>query len=155
LEKAKGAVSNHPTLKVKLLRPGAHPPQRATPGAAGLDLCACLDPLSGSIGIGQDPVTVPTGIAIELPPGYEAQIRPRSGLSARGVNVTFGTVDNDYRGEVLVTMHVFGSRPSHTVHHGDRIAQLVIASVTQLAVEETQELSTTERGAGGHGSTGH
>jgi dUTP pyrophosphatase len=52
-------------------------------------------------------------------------------------------------------MHVFGSRPSHTVHHGDRIAQLVIASVTQLAVEETQELSTTERGAGGHGSTGH
>ncbi|MFQ6019420.1 MAG: dUTP diphosphatase [Dehalococcoidia bacterium] len=138
-------------LKVKRLRPGAQLPQRASAGAAGLDLYACLE---SPIDVGHDPFPIPTGIAIELPRGYEAQIRPRSGLTAQGVAISFGTVDSDYRGEVLVTMYVFGSRSSFNVRHGDRIAQLVIGRVADLAVQEAQELSPTERGAGGHGSTG-
>jgi len=142
-----------PTLRVQLLRPGARLPQRATPGASGLDLFACIE-APGSVEVGRDPVRVPTGIAIEVPPGYEAQVRPRSGLSAQGVGVTFGTIDSDYRGEVLVTMYLFGSRESHTIRHGDRIAQLVIARLAELPVVEAQALSPTERGRGGHGSTG-
>lgn len=142
-----------PKLRVRRLRPGARLPQRATPGSAGLDLYACLQG-QGSIEVGHDPVLIPTGIAIELPPGYEAQVRPRSGLFARGVAVTLGTIDADYRGEVLVTMYVFGSRSSHLVRDGDRIAQLVVARLADLTVEEAAELSATERGAGGHGSSG-
>ena len=140
-----------PVLRMKRLRPGARLPTRATEGAAGLDLYACLD---GDLTLGPDPVLVPTGIAIELPPGYEAQVRPRSGLSAQGVAVAFGTIDADYRGEVLVTMYTVGTRPPHTVHHGDRIAQLVVARVESPLVQEADELSSTARGPGGHGSTG-
>ena len=140
-------------LKVKRLHPGAHLPQRATPGAAGLDLFACLQGID-AIDVGRDPLLIPTGIAIGLPPGYEAQIRPRSGLSARGVAVTFGTIDNDYRGEIIVTMYVFGSRSSHTIRHGDRIAQLIISRVEDPPIREVSTLSPTERGTGGHGSTG-
>ena len=140
-------------LRVQLLRPGARLPQRATPGATGLDLFACIEAPDG-IKLGRDPVRVPTGIAIEVPPGYDAQVRPRSGLSAQGVGVTFGTIDSDYRGEVLVTMHLFGSQESYTVRHGDRIAQLVISRLADLPVVEAQGLSPTERGQGGHGSTG-
>jgi dUTP pyrophosphatase len=142
-----------PALRVRLLRPGARLPQRATPGASGLDLFACIEAPDG-VKLGRDPVLVPTGIAIETPPGYDAQVRPRSGLSARGVGVTFGTIDSDYRGEVLVTMYLFGSQESYTVRHGDRIAQLVIARLADLPVVEAQALSPTERGQGGHGSTG-
>ena len=142
-----------PALRVQLLRPGARLPQRATPGASGLDLFACIEAADG-MELARDPVRVPTGIAIEVPPGYDAQVRPRSGLSARGVGVTFGTVDSDYRGEVLVTMYVFGSQGSHKVRHGDRIAQLVIARLADLPVVQAQTLSPTERGGGGHGSTG-
>ena len=142
-----------PALRVKRLRSGARLPQRATPGSSGLDLYACLEG-SQSLSLGRDPTLVPTGVAIEIPPGYEGQVRPRSGLSAQGVGVTFGTIDSDYRGEVLVTMHLFGSRESYAVQDGDRIAQLVIAPVVALPVEEAEELSPTERGAGGHGSTG-
>jgi len=146
-------VAPRPVLKVKRLRPSARLPQRATPGSAGLDLYACLEG-QDCIDVGHEPVLIPTGIAIELPPGYEGQVRPRSGLSAQGVAVTFGTIDTDYRGEVLVTMYVFGSRSSFMVHHGDRIAQLVIARLANLDVKETTELSETQRGAGGHGSSG-
>ena len=146
-------MAPRPVLKVQRLRPAARLPQRATPGSAGLDLYACIED-QGCSDVGHDPVLVPTGIAIELPPGYEAQVRPRSGLSAQGVAVTFGTIDADYRGEVLVTMYVFGSRSSFTVRHGDRIAQLVIARLANLDVEETAELSKTKRGTGGHGSSG-
>jgi dUTP pyrophosphatase len=142
-----------PALRVQLLRPGARLPQRATPGASGLDLFACIEAPEG-MELSRDPVLVPTGIAIEVPPGYDVQVRPRSGLSAQGVGVTFGTIDSDYRGEVLVTMYLFGSQGSHTVRHGDRIAQLVIARLTDLRVVEAQALSPTERGQGGHGSTG-
>jgi dUTP pyrophosphatase len=145
----KGAV----TLKVRRLRPTARLPQRATPGSTGLDLFACIEG-AGSIKLGRDPVLVPTGIAIEVPPGYDAQVRPRSGLSAKGVGVTFGTIDSDYRGEVLVTMYLFGALDSHIIRHGDRIAQLVISRRADLPVVEVEALSETERGPGGHGSTG-
>ena len=97
---------------------------------------------------------VPTGLAIEIPPGYDVQVRPRSGLSLKGVGVAFGTIDSDYRGEVLVTMWVFGSRTEHQVRHGDRIAQLVVTRLATVSVEEVDALSGSERGAKGHGSTG-
>ena len=142
-----------PTLKVRRLRPGASPPQRTTPGSTGLDLFACLEE-TGSIELGRDPVLVPTGIAIEVPAGYDAQVRPRSGLSAKGVGVAFGTIDSDYQGEVLVTMYLFGALDSYTIRHGDRIAQLVISRWADLPVVEVEALSETERGPGGHGSTG-
>jgi len=141
------------TLKVRRLRPGARLPGRATPGSTGLDLFACIE-AAGSIELGRDPVLVPTGIAIELPPGYDAQVRPRSGLSAKGVDVTFGTIDSDYRGEVLVTMHLFGALDSYIIRHGERIAQLVIGRWADLPVVEVEVLSETERGPAGHGSTG-
>ena len=144
-------MKDAPLLRVKRLRPGARLPTRATAGAAGLDLYACLE---GELTLGPDPVLVPTGIAIELPPGYEAQVRPRSGLSAQGVAVAFGTIDADYRGEVLVTMYTVGTRPPYTVRPGDRIAQLVLARVVTLPVVESEELSPSGRGAGGHGSSG-
>jgi len=81
-------------------------------------------------------------------------VRPRSGLSLKGVGVSFGTIDSDYRGEVLVTMWVFGSRREHVVRDGDRIAQLVVARLADLPLVEVGELTPSMRGAGGHGSTG-
>jgi dUTP pyrophosphatase len=97
---------------------------------------------------------VPTGIAIEAPAGFDAQVRPRSGLSSKGVMVTLGTIDSDYRGEVLVTMYVLPYRGPHVVHTGDRIAQLVVSRLADVELEEAPELSLTERGSGRHGSTG-
>ena len=141
------------TLNVKRLRPEAKLPLRATEGASGLDLYACLP--DADVTLGPDPVRVNTGVAIECPAGYDAQIRPRSGLSLKGVGVAFGTVDSDYRGELLVTMWVFGSKTEHTIRHGDRIAQLVIAPLAEAAIVEVAELSDSVRGSGGHGSTGH
>lgn len=138
-------------LKVKLLREGARLPAPATPGSTGLDLYACLD---APVELTQDVTLVPTGIAVELPPGFDAQIRPRSGLGRQGVDIIFGTLDPDYRGEVFVSMRTFGSLRTYRVEHGDRIAQLVIARAAALPVVEVEELSGTERGAGGHGSTG-
>ncbi|HWO74215.1 MAG TPA: dUTP diphosphatase, partial [Dehalococcoidia bacterium] len=140
-------------IKVKLLRPGALLPRRATPGASGLDLYACLGP-PGYLDLTQDLTLVPTGIAIEAPPGYDLQIRPRSGLARRGVDVVLGTLDSDYRGEVLVSMRTFGSLDSYRIEHGDRIAQLVVTRLEMLPVVEVETLSATERGEGGHGSTG-
>ena len=139
------------SIKVKLLRHGARLPERATPGASGLDLYACLD---AAVELSADATLVPTGIAIEAPVGYDLQIRPRSGLARRGVDVILGTLDSDYRGEVFVSMRTFGSLASYRVEDGDRIAQLVISRVELLPVEQAGELSDSERGAGGHGSTG-
>jgi dUTP pyrophosphatase len=113
-------------LKVKLLRTGAQMPVRATPGSSGLDLYACLD---APIDLGPDVTLVPTGVAIEAPLGYDLQVRPRSGLGRRGVDLVFGTLDSDYRGEVFVSMRTFGSTASFRVENGDRIAQLVVARV--------------------------
>lgn len=139
------------TLRVQRLRPDARLPERATPGSTGFDLYACLD---SDIEVGQEPALVPTGIAIEAPAGYDVQIRPRSGLSSKGVMATFGTIDSDYRGELLVTLFVLPYRGPHTVRPGDRIAQLVVSRTADVVVQETGELSGSARGAGGHGSTG-
>jgi dUTP pyrophosphatase len=140
-----------PSINVKLLRPGARLPAFATPGASGLDLYACLD---APIDLSQDVTLVPTGIAVEAPPGYDLQIRPRSGLARRGVDVILGTLDSDYRGEVFVSMRTFGSLANYTIQDGDRIAQLVISRFEALPLLQVDDLSDSERGAGGHGSTG-
>ena len=144
-------MSDEAVLRVQRLRPGARLPERATPGSTGFDLYACPD---GEMVIGQEPVLVPTGIAIEAPPGYDVQVRPRSGLSSKGVQVTFGTIDSDYRGEVLVTMYVLPFREPHVVRPGDRIAQLVVGRTAEVSIVEAEALSVSERGSGGHGSTG-
>jgi len=144
-------MSDDAVLRVQRLRPGARLPERATPGATGYDLYACPD---GEMVIGQEPALVPTGIALEAPPGYDVQVRPRSGLASKGVQVTFGTIDSDYRGEVLVTMYVLPYREPHVVRPGDRIAQLVIGRTAEVAIVEAEALSASERGSGGHGSTG-
>jgi dUTP pyrophosphatase len=129
-------------------------PEYATPGAAGLDLAAAVNepvviPPGGR-------AMVPTGLTIALPDGFEAQVRPRSGLAARaGVTVLNapGTVDSDYRGEIQVILVNLGDAP-FAVSRGERIAQLVVAPVTQLAWRATDRLPDTARGAGGFGSTG-
>jgi len=133
--------------------PDARLPQRATEGSTGLDLFAYIKK-SGRITLEEKPKLVGTGIAVEVPRGYDVQIRPRSGLSARGVVAALGTVDSDYRGELLVTMYTLGRGSSFEIRHGDRIAQLVISKLADLPVEEAEELSGTERGPQGHGSTG-
>ena len=138
-------------VRVKVLKEGARVPERATPGATGYDLYACLEePLE----VGAEPAKVPTGVAIEAPPGLDVQIRPRSGLSSKGVMVTLGTIDADYRGELLVTMYVLPHRGPHVVENGDRIAQLVIGRVAEVSLEAAAELGATARDSGGHGSTG-
>jgi len=144
-------MSDGAVLRVQRLRPGARLPERATPGATGFDLYACPD---GELVIGQEPTLVPTGLAVESPAGYDLQVRPRSGLSSKGVQVTFGTIDSDYRGEVLVTMYVLPYREPHVVRPGDRIAQLVVGRTAEVAIVEAEALSASERGSGGHGSTG-
>lgn len=140
-------------FKVRRLRPQARLPFRATSGSSGFDLYSCLD-TGQTVDLSPEPQLVPTGIAIELPAGFDATIRPRSGLGARGVNVVFGTIDSDYRGELFVTMYVFGQRSSYQVSHGDRIAQLVISRLAEVELSEVKELSSSDRGIGGHGSTG-
>lgn len=97
---------------------------------------------------------VATGIAIEIPEGFDAQVRPRSSLSLKGVGVAFGTVDADYRGELRVTMWTFGDLREYELRDGDRIAQLVVARLASVRVLEVQTLTETVRGQGGHGSTG-
>lgn len=139
-------------IRVKKLNSNARIPERATEGATGYDLYACFD--GDELTIGHEPVRVPTGVAIETPDGLDVQIRPRSGLSAKGVMVTLGTIDADYRGELLVTMYALPYREPHTVHNGDRIAQLVISRIADVRLEETDELTETVRNTGGHGSTG-
>jgi len=143
-----------PTLRVTLLRASAELPVRATAGAAGLDLRACLDaPVTLAPG---ERALVPTGIAIALPARHEGQVRPRSGLAAKhGVTVLNapGTIDEDYRGEVKVILVNHGHEP-FVIAHGERIAQLVIAAVALCEVVEVASLDETERGASGFGSTG-
>lgn len=127
---------------------------RATGGAAGLDLCADLDEdLVVQVGAR---ALVPTGLAIALPEGHEGQVRPRSGLAAKhGITVLNapGTIDEDYRGEVKVLLVNLGD-VAFTIRHGERIAQLVVAPVTKVEVDEVDALDETARGEGGFGSTG-
>jgi dUTP pyrophosphatase len=124
--------------------------------AAGLDLLAAVPEDAPLILAPGKYALVPTGLSIALPPGYEAQVRPRSGLAARhGVTVLNapGTIDADYRGEIGVPLINHGSEP-FTVRRGERIAQMVIAAVVQAELVPVTTLSTTARGGGGFGSTG-
>jgi dUTP pyrophosphatase len=129
-------------------------PRYMTPGAAGLDVVAAVKaPLLLKEGAR---ALVPTGFALEVPLGYEVQVRPRSGLALKhGVTVLNapGTIDSDYRGEVGVILVNLGSEP-YTICRGERIAQLVVAKVARVAVEVAGELSGTQRGDGGFGHTG-
>jgi dUTP pyrophosphatase len=129
-------------------------PERATSHASGFDLRACVDvPLVVPAGAR---ALVPTGVAIAVPPGYEAQIRPRSGLALKsGVTLLNapGTIDADYRGEVGVIVVNHGAAPV-TIARGDRIAQMVIQRLPDVELEPVEELPETARGAGGFGHTG-
>ena len=125
-------------------------------GAAGADLCAALAPDEKIILEPGARHLIPTGLVLQLPKGYEGQVRPRSGIALhRGVTIlnTPGTIDSDYRGEISVLLINLGAEPFEVVR-GVRIAQLVVAPVTRAAFVETAELDTTARGAGGYGSTG-
>ena len=143
-------------LKVKIVRLNqkAVLPVYATAHAAGMDLAACLD----------SPVTIepftteliPTGLSIELPEGFEAQLRPRSGPALRSMISlpnSPATIDADYRGEVKVILVNYGREP-FVVHHGDRIAQMVVARYEHVELDEVDMLSRTRRGSGGFGHTG-
>ncbi len=140
---------------VKVINKGGNPlPEYATEFSAGLDVRAANDepivlaPLARAI--------VPTGLYLEIPRGYEVQVRPRSGLAAKkGVTVlnSPGTIDSDYRGEVCVILVNLSSEP-FTVERGERIAQLILARYEQIQWEEVGELSSSDRGEGGFGSTG-
>jgi dUTP pyrophosphatase len=143
------------TLKVKRL-PHCHDlPRYATAGSAGLDLTAGIDrPVVIEPG---KRTRIPTGLIIEVPPGYEGQVRPRSGLAYKaGVSLTncVGTIDSDYRGELQVLLINHGSEP-YTIEPGERIAQLMVVPVPRVEVVQVDELSDSEeRGEGGFGSTG-
>ena len=142
-------------MKVRIVNKSAYPsPAYATALSAGMDLKANI---SEPIVLGSlERTMVPTGLFIALPEGYEAQIRPRSGLAAKnGITVTNapGTVDADYRGEICVLL-VNLSKDEFTINPGERIAQMVIARHEQVEWDEVEMLDETERGAGGFGSTG-
>ena len=142
-------------VRVQKITEGARLPVYGSSQAAGADLCACL----GNDTLVIDPhkwAMVPTGIAIALPVGFEAQVRPRSGLAAKkGITVlnSPGTVDSDYRGEVRVILINHSDEP-FVIKDGDRIAQMVIARHESACFEVVETLDETERGAGGFGSTG-
>ncbi len=141
-------------IRVKALREGAVLPHRATRDAAGADLCACLDePVAIAPG---EIVMIGTGIAVEVPSGYAAFVYGRSGLGVKhGVAPAncVGVIDADYRGELKVGLRN-GGQAAFTVNPGDRIAQMVIAPVVMSTFVQVEELSDTERGTGGFGSTG-
>ncbi|NLY25810.1 MAG: dUTP diphosphatase [Bacteroidales bacterium] len=142
-------------MKIKIVNKSGHPlPEYATAYAAGMDLRANVDqpvvlkPLERSL--------VPTGIYIQLPEGYEAQIRPRSGLAIKhGISIVNapGTIDADYRGEIRVIL-VNLSKESFTINDGERICQMVIAQHAHVQWERVDVLEETERGTGGFGHTG-
>jgi dUTP pyrophosphatase len=149
---------SQPSIAIKRLHPQRDHdiplPRYMTPQAAGMDICAAVDePLvlaPGRIGL------VPTGFAMALPAGYEAQVRPRSGLAIRyGVTVVNapGTIDSDYRGEVQVGLINLGPEP-YTIRRGERIAQMVVQQVCQARIDVVEALDETERNGGGFGSTG-
>lgn len=141
------------TVKVKLLTPTAKLPAYQTDGAAGMDLCADCDEFTLWAG---ERRLIGTGIAVEIPAGFEGQVRPRSGAAIKhGVTVLNapGCVDPDYRGEVCVILINHGDC-SVQFKRGERIAQMVIAPVVRATIEQVGELSSTERGAGAFGSTG-
>lgn len=152
--------SHHPArpiVRFLKLDPRASVPAYQTLGAAGLDLAACLPEASPGMVLETGAIAlIPTGLAVAIPPGFEGQVRARSGLSTKhgiGLPNAPGTIDSDYRGELRVAVINFG-RERFTVTHGMRIAQLVIAPVAHAVIEEVDALDDTPRGAGGFGSTG-
>ena len=134
-------------------------PAYETAGAAGADLRANLLPEDRETGFTLDPMhraVVPTGLRVQIPVGYEMQVRPRSGLALKfGITLpnTPGTIDSDYRGPLGVALVNLGAEP-YVVRHGDRIAQAVVAPVMQAGFQVVEKLEETERGVGGFGSTG-
>lgn len=152
------------SVQVGVLRLANHDPalplpDYATHGAAAMDLLACLPAAAREAGLTLAPGgrgLIPTGLAVEIPEGYEIQVRPRSGLALKqGVTLVNspGTIDADYRGELGVIVINHGAEPV-TIDHGMRIAQILLAPVTRIAWRETESLGQTLRGAGGFGSTG-
>lgn len=143
--------------QIKILNKSYNPtPQYETEGAAGFDLRAYVPQVSYIEVLPQETVLISTGLYMEIPEGFHGEVRPRSGLAAKhGITVlnTPGTVDSDYRGEIKVMLHNTSTRPFR-VQNADRIAQMVISKNYQFAVEEVNELSDTQRGEGGFGSTG-
>lgn len=135
-------------------KPGVTLPSYKTQGAAGADVCAYLEaPVTIPAGCS---AMIPTGLFFEIPQGFEVQVRPRSGLAAKnGVTVlnTPGTIDSDYRGEINVILINLGKN-DFTVSNGDRIAQLIVCPVIQASFNIVSDLSQTQRGSGGFGSTG-
>ena len=142
-------------VTIKVLHERALLPQYQTTGSAAADIFACLEaPITLAPG---ERSVVPTGFAMQLPPGYEAQIRARSGLSSKhGITLAngVGTIDADYRGEVGAILINLGQEP-FVIEHGMRVAQLVVSRVDQVSWLHATRLDETERGEGGYGSTGH
>lgn len=155
-------MSDAPVIRLMRL-PGSDPalplPLYQTRGAAGADLCADLPPDQRATGITLPPLgraLISTGLALAIPDGWEAQIRPRSGLALKhGVTLpnSPGTIDSDYRGPLGVIVLNLGQEP-FTIHHGDRIAQMVVAPAPQAAFQLVEALDDTPRGKSGFGSTG-
>ena len=143
------------SLKIKIINHSSNPlPAYATEGSSGMDIRANLD--EKKILMPMERVLVPTGLFIELPAGYEAQVRPRSGLAIKqGITClnSPGTIDADYRGEIKIIL-INLSGEEQVVEQGDRIAQLVIQKVEKATWEEVKQLESTDRNAGGFGHTG-
>jgi dUTP pyrophosphatase len=151
-----GIIRDEVKVAVKVLKEGARLPTYGTDQAAGADLYAYVEGDAIKLDVGERKL-IPCEIAIELPEGYEAQVRPRSGLALKqGITVLNapGTIDSDYRGPIGVVLYNAGQKPFYINHH-DRIAQMVVAPVSLALFSITEdELSETERGEGGYGSTG-
>lgn len=141
-------------MKIKMISKSGVIPEYKTEGASGMDIRAYLD---GPLVLHpMERMLVPTGLFIELPPGYEAQTRARSGLAIKyGIGLVngIGTIDSDYRGELKVPLINWGSE-DFVINSGDRIAQMVIARYEKVEIELTDSLEETERGSGGFGHTG-
>lgn len=144
-------------VKVKILRDGAVLPQYETNGSAGVDLHACLDHAAEILLQPGQVAKIPTGLALELPnSGVVALVMARSGLAAKhGLDLAngVGVIDSDYRGELQVLVRNLGEEPFR-IRHGQRIAQMLFMPMIQVQLERTEELSKTERGSAGFGSTG-
>lgn len=140
-------------IKVKKLYKDVELPEYKTSGAAAFDFESMIDIIINP----NETRIIPTGLAFEIPDGYELQVRPRSGLSAKTklrVSNSPGTIDSDYRGEVCIILDNISSEESYTINRGERIAQGVISKVEKITFEEVEDLSETERGEAGFGSTG-
>lgn len=152
-------MESTPTIKILRLRPATESdiplPRYMTPQSAGMDICAAIE---NELTLEKGEITLlPTGFAIALPPGFEAQIRPRSGLAVKygiGLINSPGTIDADYRGEVKIALINLGQAP-YTFHRGDRIAQMVIQKVYQAQLQAVLQLDDTTRSTGGFGHTGN